>query len=167
MGEVIEPAGGTAPKGGAVEMPRLPELDWDLPDEPLRRLETSWYPAQELAREGRRIEEHGDHVAMRTEGTLRGKFELADPVTAISIWAWGREARGEAPRARVWLNGEFVGEFEAQSPELREYTFPVWGEPTEVELRVKFVNDYFGGHGDEDRDLFVHGVTITTLAPES
>ena len=103
-------------------------------------------------------------MALYSPGSVRGRFELPNQAIAVSIWAWGQEARGEAPRGRVWLSGELAGEFEAQSPEVGEYAFPVWGEPTAVDVEVRFVNDYYDGPGKEDRNLFIHGITITTVS---
>ena len=62
------------------------------------------------------------------------------------------------------MNGELLGEFETHSGELAAYPFPVQGEPTALEIEVRFVNDYYEGPGKADRNLFVHGITISTLS---
>lgn len=144
---------------------RLPELEWDLPQlraEASEQFETHWYSAHDLAREARVTGEGEDHVALKTNGSLRGEFVLENPATEVTIWAWGEVVGKEGARARVLLNGEVMGEFETRSAELDGYTFAVHGEPTELSVEVRFLNDYFGGR-QMDRNLYVHGLTITTV----
>ncbi len=93
-------------------------------------------------------------VGIDPEFPFAGEFEL-------TVTAFGDQAGDEACKMEIRLDGELIKKFDVAATEPTDYTLSIRSRPGKRKLEVAFTNDYWNPETKEDRNFFLHSITLT------
>ena len=95
-----------------------------------------------------------------TNGLLEKKITLKKSLCRIQIRAKGRKAGNSYPALLVWLDGKVVDSLYIDNSDFISFFTILQANPGDHVLGIEFINDYYGGSVEEDRNVWIKAVEL-------